>query len=296
LAALDERAIPVDLVMRPVNAAIFATRAARRVLLAPFELRSSEGANLEAIDAFGKELSQSAYTHVLVATEDPGGYRLAGATGAPVRIGFTNGWGKPLKSLWARRFLTEGVFRTAGLDSRAPHEYQVLFQLVKTLTGGVPTRDPALLRPLVIESEPEPGDRVTMQITDKWERLGIASDAVVEMVRRVEGFGGRFIAASAEGAYADAIESAGGISVERFDALEPWKNAIAQAPAFLAPDSGALHVAGTIGTPVVGVFPDSEQFDLQIARWAPWAAPHRIVKSEGNWPVRAADALAQLLV
>ncbi|HTA37812.1 MAG TPA: glycosyltransferase family 9 protein [Candidatus Acidoferrales bacterium] len=296
LAAFGEHAIPVDLVMREVNAGIFSSRAARRVLVAPFELRSSERPNLAAIDAFGAELSHGGYSHVLVATEDPGGYRLAGATRAPARIGFSNGWGKPFKAMWTRRFLTSSIYRSAGLDPNAPHECDVLFALGKPLLGDArPTHDAALLRPLVIENEPEPDDRVAMQITDKWERLGIATEDVVAMARRVAGYGGRFIAAEAERDYADELEIAAGIRIDRFDSLDAWKNAIAAASALVTPDSGALHVAGTIGTPVVGVFPASPQFDLQVARWSPWAAPSRIVQAGRDWPARAADALAQLL-
>lgn len=118
LAALRERGIPVDLVMRDVNAGIFSSRAARRVLVAPFELRSSERPNLAAIDAFGAELSHAGYSHVLVATEDPGGYRLAGATRAPARIGFSNGLGKPLKSLWTRRFHDAHLSRSRSRPER----------------------------------------------------------------------------------------------------------------------------------------------------------------------------------
>jgi ADP-heptose:LPS heptosyltransferase len=296
LAAFAERAIPVDLVLRSANAGIFASRAARRLISAPFDMRSSRPANLERLDALGGELSHAGYSHVLVATEDPGGYRLAGATRAPVRIGFSNGWGKPLKTLWTRRFLTTTVYRAAGLDPRAPHECEVLFRLGAPLLGdATPTRDCVALRPLVIENEPAPSDRVVMQITDKWKRLGISNDDVVRMVQRVAGFDGRFITSSSEVAYAMEIERATGARVERFDAIDDWKNAIAAAPALLAPDSGAMHVAGTIGTPVVGVFPPSAQFELQVGRWSPWAAPHRIVKAEGDWPARAADALAQLL-
>jgi ADP-heptose:LPS heptosyltransferase len=296
LAAFRERDIPVDLVMRTVNAGIFSSRAARRVFVAPFELRSSERANLAAIDALGAELSRAGYSHVLVATEDPGGYRLAGETHAPARIGFSNGWGKPLKTLWARRFLTKSIYRPAGLDPRAPHECEVAFALGEPLLGNAtPTRDPALLRPLVIEREPDAGEKPTVQITDKWERLGIKTDDVARMAQRMAGFGARFIAASSERAYSDEIEVAAGVRVERFDTLDDWKNAIAASPALVAPDSGAMHVAGTIGTPVVGVFPDSSDFDLQVARWSPWAADHRIVKAQGDWPARVSDALAQLL-
>ena len=78
---------------------------------------------------------------------------------------------------------------------------------------------------------------------------------------------------AAERDYADRFERATGARVDRFERIDDWKSAIASSRAIVAPDSGALHVAGTIGTPVVAVFPDSPQFELQTARWHPWAAP-----------------------
>jgi heptosyltransferase-3 len=301
LAALRARDIDVDVVLRPGNARIFSTRAARRIVVAEkLEQRSGTPPNLAEIERLGADLRERRYTHVLVATEDPSGYRLARATGAPVRIGFTNLFGKPLKSLWSRRFLTHRVYRSAGLDRRAPHECEVLFRLAAPLVDGdAPTREVARLRPLVIESEPanaRDDGRVTLQITDKWERLGIARTGVVHAIERLTAFGDlRLIAARGEGAYADDIATATGLPIERFDALEEWKEAIASAPAIVAPDSGALHVAGMTGTPIVAVFPPSKDFALQTARWAPWAAPHRIVRAGEGWPMQAADALAQLL-
>ena len=73
--------------MRP-----YFTHALRELVTADFELRSSAQANLAAIERLGHELHRREYSHVLVATEDPGGYRLAGTVGAPTRIGFTDFW------------------------------------------------------------------------------------------------------------------------------------------------------------------------------------------------------------
>ncbi len=298
LAALRSAAISTDVVLRPGNAGIFSTRAVRAIVVSDFDLRSSRPANLAAIERLGHELAPARYTHALVATEDPSGYRLALAAEVPVRIGFSNAWGKPAKTLWSRRFLTERVYRSAGLDRRAPHECDVLFRLGRVLLGAAarPTRDPAELRPLVLEREPPGDDRIAVQITDKWERLGIPLNDVVELIRRLGAFGTlRLFTSASEGAYAARIASATGLEIERFDETAPWKSAIAAAPALVAPDSGALHVAGMVGTPVVGVFPPWRYYALQVARWAPWAAPHRIVRADGSWPARAADALAQLL-
>ncbi|MEO6834674.1 MAG: glycosyltransferase family 9 protein [Candidatus Tumulicola sp.] len=297
LAALRAGAIPTDVVLRPENADIFSSRAVRRVIAGTFDLRSGKPSNLAAVERLGEELALRDYTHALVATEDPSGYRLARASRAPVRIGFTNAWGKPLKSLWSRGFLTDAVYRSAGLDPRAPHECEVLFRLGAAIVGAsTPTRDIAELRPLVLDDEPPVDDRVAVQITDKWDRLGIAFDQVIQTVRQLAGFGAlRLMASDRENDYADRTARATGLEVERFAATAPWKAAIAAAPALVAPDSGALHVAGMVGTPVVAVYPPTRDFSLQVARWAPWAAPHRIVRADAGWPARTGDALAQLL-
>ena len=297
LAALRRRAIPVDVVLRPSNAGVFAAGAARRVVVADFELRSGSATNVARIRELGRSLRARGYSHVLVATEDPGGYRLAGAVAAPVRIGFTNGWGKPFKSLWVRRFLTAAVYRSAGLDRHARHECEVLFGLRARLTGDErPTKDARELRTLVLEREPQPDERVAVQITQKWERLGISLEAVVELVRRLaSGAELRLLSARAEAPYAQRIAQATGAAIDYFDDLAEWKAAIGAAPALVAPDSGAMHVAGMVSTPVVGVFPAGRDFALQVARWAPWAARHRIVRAGDGWPARATNALADLL-
>lgn len=297
LAAFRARGIPTDVVLRPANSGVFSSRAARRIVTSTFDLRSREPSNLAAIRGLGRELAARRYTHALVATEDPGGYRLARASQAPARIGFSNAWGKPLKTLWSRGFLTQTVYRSAGLDPRGPHECEVLFGLGSELLGSaVPTRDLAQLRPLILENEPPPDDRVIFQITDKFERLGIEFERVVETVRRLRSSHRlRLVADAREEMYADRIARATGLDVERFSATDSWKAAIAAARALVAPDSGALHVAGMVGTPVVAIFPPSRDYALYVARWSPWAAPHRIVRADDGWPERAGDALAQIV-
>lgn len=297
LAALRRRAIPADIVLRHSNAGIFAAPAARRIVVADFELRSSSTENLARIEELGRSLRANDYSHVLVTTEDPGGYRLAGSVAAPVRIGFTNGWDKPFKSLWVRRFITAAVHRSAGLDRRARHECEVLFGLGAPLIGDEPlTRDASELRTLVLERASQPDERVAVQITQKWQRLGIALERVVELVRSLAASAElRLLSARAEAPYAERVAQATGAAIEYFDDLVEWKAAIGAARALVAPDSGAMHVAGTVGTPVVGIFPSGRDFALQVARWAPWAARHRIVCAGEGWPAYATDALADLL-
>jgi ADP-heptose:LPS heptosyltransferase len=297
IAALRRHAVAVDVVLRHSNANAFAPYAARDVIVADFELRDGSRSNVNAIERLGRDLRERQYTHALVATEDEGGYRLAAAVAAPTRIGFEDPWTKPLKALWARRILTKSVYRSAGLSARSEPECATLFKLVESLAGGEkPTRDLERLRPLVLESEPAPDHRVAVQITDKWERLGIPLESVVDLVRRLAASGELHLLSSRnESAYAQSVERATGLAVSYFDNLPSWKAAIAAAAALVAPDSGAVHVAGMTGTPVVAVFPPMRLYDAWVARWAPWATAHRIVRADEGWPARAADALALLL-
>lgn len=297
LAELHRRAIPVDVVLRSANAETFSTRATRAVYVAPLELRSSTPANRQAIAAFGTRLRKHAYTDVLVATEDPAGYRLARATGAPRRVGFVNGWGKPFKTLWARSMLTGAVTRSAGLDRSAPHECAVLWKLGESLVNGdTISRDPTVLRPMILDAAIPRGRRIAFQVSDKWERLGIDFAQVVRALRAAAEFGTvHAIAAASESAYAHRVAEAAHVQVERYTSLGPWKDAIAGAAALVAPDSGAIHVAGMVGTPTVAVYPPIRDLALQIARWAPWAAPYRSVSAGGAWSNEVAVSLRELL-
>jgi len=296
LAALHERAIATDLVLSHANIDAFALGAVRDRWIAPFGPRDGSRANLDAIAAFGKTMRERGYTHALVATEDSAGYRLARWSGARERIGFINGWGKPLKTLWARSLLTGARYRSAGPDARAPHECEVLFGLGATLLGADarPTRDVALLRPLVIEGAAPSDARVAFQVTDKWDRLNVSFEQVVECARA---FGRHYLHAFAsrrEMDYARRFEQASGIRVDIFDDVRAWKSAIAAASALIAPDGGAIHVAGMVGTPVAAVFPPQRNFARQTARWSPWASPFRIVRATGKWAHEAADAASEL--
>jgi len=296
IAALRERGASVDVVLRPANADVFSSDAVNAVHVAAFPLRDRSPAIRNEIGRLGSDLAAAHYDYALIATEDLAGYRLARASGARRRIGFENGWGKPLKTLWARMLCTRTVHRTAGLDPRAPHESQVLFALGRDITGNVEVpRDPMRLRRFVIDSEPRPDDRILLQITDKWNRMGASLDDLVTLARNLSSRRTmRFVSAESESAFGQEFSKAAGVPVEYFAGLAPWKDAVASAKAIVAPDSGAVHVGGMVGTPAVAVFA-AQHFALQTARWSPWASPYRVVKIEEAWPLIASDALEDLL-
>lgn len=297
LAALRECGARIDLVLRQENADIFTEAAARTVYLAPFELRCSTRSNLAKIARFGSELAARRYDVILVATEDPGGYRLAKTIGSPSRIGFANGFAKPMKTLWVRSMLTTTLYRPAGFDRHDRHECETLFELGRSMLGGrVPSRDAATLWPLVLPLQPRREPHIAVQVTQKWLQFGASPAAISRLLQRLARERSvRAIASSSERALADAIESDSGIAVERFDALGPWKESIGAAQVVVAPDSGATHVGGMLGTPTVAVFAAGKNFERQVARWHPWAAPYHVVRIDGEWAQRIVNGVDALL-
>ena len=225
LASLRRHALPFDIVLTDRNAGVFAHATARRTFVADFALRSSTAQNRAAIDRLGKRLRDNAYTHVIVATEDPGGYRLASAVGTHMRVGFADPWTKPFKALWTRRLLTHRLYRTARLHGDE-HECETLFRLVAPLTGdSVPSRDARELRPLVLDVPPTADDRIALQLTDKWARLDIAD----RRRRNAVAHGGRasplrVIAARDEAAYAEPIARRAGVPRRILRRSQPMEN------------------------------------------------------------------------
>ncbi|NNM98508.1 MAG: glycosyltransferase family 9 protein [Candidatus Eremiobacteraeota bacterium] len=297
LLALREAGIPTDLVLAPAARELFVRGALRRAFVATFAQRDESAANRAAIDAFADELRPNRYSHVLVATEDPAGYRLAAAIGTPHRIGFQNGWGKPLKSLWVRSLLSETLYRSAGLDARAPHECEVLFALGASLLapGARPSQDAAALRGLILSRDLAPSHRVALQLTSKWERLGIPVAEVRGFLERACERVGEIalFAPAAERAKISEL-TAGLAGIEWFEDLPSWIAAIATAEVLVAPDSGAIHVAGILGTPCVAIYESGRDFELQRARWHPWAAPAATLEGNAEWPQRALSELESL--
>lgn len=280
IAALRAHGARIGVVLRDANAQAYAPAAYDRLHIA-----GAPDLDLAA------EIRAQHYDYALIATEKPEAYRLAYRARIPHRIGFENGWGKPLKTLWVRRMCTQTVFRTAGLDPNAPHECEVVFSLGRALLPNAqPPREARLLRRYVVDADPIPDSRAVMQITDKWERLGANLEHVVDLARRVRSLSAvRFVCSTREASYAQRFTAASGYPVDAFAELPAWKTAIAAARGVVAPDSGAVHVAGMTGTPVVACFAPAG-FALQSVRWSPWAAPYDAVKMEGSWPLVAADA------
>jgi ADP-heptose:LPS heptosyltransferase len=218
------------------------------------------------------------YDHALIATEEISAYRLAYAANIPNRRGFENGWGKPFKTLLVRGLCTSTVHRPASLRETV-HEARAQYRLAQDLNAPAePTRDLALLAPLFIRDLPQRETSIALQAGMKWERLGLDDATLSKLIarlRRTQAL--RVFVPCSETAQARAIADTHDVPVDCFDDLDTWKRAIARSRLLVTPDTGAAHLAGMLGTPTVDCFPNKD-YELQISRWSPWAAPHAAVR------------------
>lgn len=236
------------------------------------------GSTVESTRIARAEIAAAAYDIALVASEEPEAYDLARAI--PRRIGFTTGWTKPLKSVWVRGKLTHPVSRGGHVASAHAHEVEVVFGLADG-TGLIdepePTRDPTRLRPLILaeptnNGDAQQGEHVVVQLGRKWSSMGLDPATAGAIIASLAGRGARLVVSADEEDSAVALSSGTAFSVCRD--VASWKRVIAGARVVVTPDTGAAHLAGMLGIPVVDCFPDTDAL-AQIARWHPWAAPYR---------------------
>ena len=220
------------------------------------------------------EIAAAAYDVALIASEEPEAFALAAPV--PRRVGFTTGWARPFKTLWVRGRTTAQVDRSQRLGGEDAHEVEVLYRLGRGLVGEPrPPADPVRLRPLLLAGPVAVRGDVVLQAGPKWAAAGVPDAALRATVERLRPAGLRILAAPADAA---AVEAALGVVPQTFARLHDWVAALDAARAVVTVDTGAAHVAGMLGTPVVDVFPDAG-FPVQVRRWRPWAAPARTLRA-----------------
>lgn len=261
-----------------------------------------------AADSVAAELARAGYTHALVATEEVVGYRLARASGARYRAGFWHGMQKPFKSLWQYAQLTQRVYRPAAWSQQPQHEVEVLYLLARALGAAAPApTDPQALRVwLDVRAPAEAAARarcVALQITPKLLRNGWGPAALAEFIDAAIGMLRLprcvLIAAPPDESLAYAVYEQVPAATRTEDRLTlrtslempRWLGELAAAALVVTPDTGAAHVAGMLGVPVIDIF-EADAFERLSHQWRPWAAPSRSI-AKPRWHPAAARSLAQ---
>lgn len=275
LAALREAGHGVGVALTTRNAGMFSPRAivAEHVLeRIPWPAHGSTPASTRRALA---EIARERYDVALIATEEPEGFALAAAV--PRRVGFSTGWTRPLKSLWVRARTTRTVSRSQRIGAETAHEAEVMYRLGAQLgLAPAPPAEASRTRPMLRDT-PSPRDEarpVLVQLGPKWLATGIAPRAVRALVAELAPLA-RVVAAPGE---AETVREMSGVMPEVFATLPAWIEALDGAAIVVTVDTGAAHVAGMLGTPVVDVFPDAH-FEAQVRRWRPWASRYTALRA-----------------
>jgi ADP-heptose:LPS heptosyltransferase len=288
IAALRDAGHQIGIALSDRNAGIFNAHAfiAQHVLeRIPWP---KHGSTLQSSQQAASEIAACAYDVALIVSEEPEAFELARAI--PQRTGFVTGWGKPLKSLWVRRRVTRAIHRAATGRGERAHEAEIIFRLGAGLhRETLPPQDVARLRPLLMaNSVAAKRTGIVVQLGAKWRAMGLDSATAHAMVAMLAYRGARFIASPAEADAAAALS--GAIAVDVLPNLDAWKRCIDAARTVVTPDTGAAHLAGMLGVPVIDIFPDADS-DANIVRWHPWASPYAALTVSA---VRASDGVARM--
>lgn len=275
ISALRDAGHELGLALSDRNADVFAadTAVATHVLQRiPWPQHGSTPGSRAQADA---EIATQRYDVALIASEEPEAYELAETI--PRRIGFTTGWAKPFKSAWIKRRVTTAIPRAATVRGADAHEAEILLRLGRDFIAMPPQRDALRLRRWIAGDIPVP-DRhgLLVQLGAKWNALGIGEAVLQRLAAALRDRGARFIAAPSE-RVAMQMQFAS-LVVEAPGTTRDWIAAVDAAAALVSPDTGAAHLAGMIGVPLVDVFPDAH-FDAQTRRWRPWASSSIVVRA-----------------
>ncbi|MDQ2818055.1 MAG: hypothetical protein M3T49_07615 [Candidatus Eremiobacteraeota bacterium] len=238
------------------------------------------------VRAFAELLHSRRFSHALVATEEPIGYRIAALSGAARRAGFWHGLEKAFKSLWQRALLTDAVYRPAAWWKNSEHECETIYRLARALGARLPVPcDPAALSAWIQVDAVGFGaarGALGVQVSPKlmtggwgpaaWAALLSTALAASTLDRCL------MLVPAADARLARAIADAMPVGLRRdvslavFAHMPAWLGAISSLRALVSADTGAAHAAGMLGTPVVDLFASS-RFAQLSRQWRPWAAP-----------------------
>ncbi len=239
--------------------------------------------------------------------------RIAGATRAPVRVGYTyvRRW---TARLAARFYVNRMMISEADPDlsdrdahRHVRHEVNQLLDLVAL--AGATNRHESLRLDLRDEDRAAvafmPADPIVVHLAPRWFASGSTLESTLKLMRDLRRFGlplvatyapeaEQYMMAFADGRAADVL--LGGL------AFHPWAAAFERAKVVVTVDTGATHVASAVRRPTVVAF-EHRYFRLNSQEWAPYGVPSVLVEKPLHetpeelraFRARVVDGVTQLL-
>ena len=233
---------------------------------------ASEAQIAALLDEFAPDL-------VFVFSEKKRALRAAHLSKAAQKIGFDPGWSQPIRSLEVKRFLTMRFPIVNSLDSTSRyHEVERYCRLVgkglshKFINGGA-------LRLFSLSERPAEGPRdgpVGFQWTRKWLQDGWPEATLPALLESLPQDTTVFVAPEEREWALSLIPEGRQSRLTSHADLVDYARAVSGCRYLVSIDTGAVHIAAAVGTPVVDVFPESGA-QHTVPRWRPWMVPHQVV-------------------
>lgn len=216
---------------------------------------------------------------VFVFSEKKRALRAAHLCKAAQKIGFDPGWSQPLRSLEVKRFLTLRFAIINSLDSNSRyHEVERYCRLVgkglshKGLNG-------AGLRIFALGERPErerDPSVIGFQWARKWLQGGWDEKILAELVSALPQDTTIFVAPGEKEWAEQLLPEQRRAHLMSFPSLLDYARELSNCRYLVTIDTGAVHMAAAVGTPVVDVFPEAKA-QHTVPRWRPWMVPHQVV-------------------
>ena len=190
------------------------------------------------------------------------------ASAAPVRVGYVYS-GRPLVRLLAKRCLTHCSVVKVDPPEQVEHEVEHLDRMARSL--GLP---PSANRRLTLGRSYQKKDWSVLHLGDRWFTKDWDVEHLIRLCYGLETFGRLVVTA---GPREQRLVARGGF--EEFDLrtglrFEEWCQLIGESRLLISPDTGAVHVAAALGTPVVVAY-ERESYDHCSVQWRPWMVDYR---------------------
>ena len=258
--------------------------------------------------ALGRQIRSAAFDQVFCLNEKFWPAVWTYMSKATVRVGFDPGWSQPPKTLLRRLTLTHRLPAANDPSQASIHEVQ-RYTALAALAGCSDAAGPMRLtlppaaqdwaKTVLEELAPDSAELlIGLHLSAKWGSEGWGDGTCLAVARALlDRFPQTRLAVTAGPGEEKFFEKAAAVLPQGrfrlFTRLElmQWAALIARCRALVSMDTGAVHLAAAVGTPVAVVFPE-KNFVHASSRWSPWQVPHRILQRPA--PVSRDDFYAAL--